>query len=282
MTKLKTTVSALALLAMTAGHGYANTYEVPLTRVGGNYALNVNVNGTPMKMLLDTGADDVCIPYSTAVQLVSQGKMLASEIGGETAISTAGSDTKMTHVTLREVTVYGNNGYGWQVTNVSATIGCQIPLLGQEYLRSADSYSIDNTHNILMLNTPSPSYTAPTALVPGLGSKPPPSSSPPSYTPPPDDPAMQSFSDGQRDRRAWEAWFTTLTDGPYKQGAEYWASVRSTKEASLGCNPISSSDYANSQIRVSGCTEAKHRLDTSDHRRASDASYKAGWNSIPG
>jgi len=282
MTKLKTTVSALALLAMTAGHGYANTYEVPLTRVGGNYALNVNVNGTPMKMLLDTGADDVCIPYSTAVQLVSQGKMLASEIGGETAISTAGSDTKMTHVTLREVTVYGNNGYGWQVTNVSATIGCQIPLLGQEYLRSADSYSIDNTHNILMLNTPSPSYTAPTALVPGLGSKPPPSSSPPSYTPPPDDPAMQSFSDGQRDRRAWEAWFTTLTDGPYKQGAEYWASVRSTKEASLGCNPISSSDYANSQIWVSGCTEAKHRLDTSDHRRASDASYKAGWNSIPG
>ena len=93
---------------------------------------------------------------------------------------------------------------------------------------------------------------------------------------------MQSFSDGQRDRRAWEAWFTTLTDGPYKQGAEYWASVRSTKEASLGCNPISSSDYSNSQIWVSGCTEAKHRLDTSDHRRASDASYKAGWNSIPG
>jgi len=66
-----------------------------------------------------------------------------------------------------------------------------------------------------------------------------------------------------------------LPEGAYKQGALYWASVRSTTQAAGGCHSSPRQDGW-----INGCEAAKVRLDPSDKRRHNEPDYKAGWSSV--
>jgi uncharacterized protein len=79
-----------------------------------------------------------------------------------------------------------------------------------------------------------------------------------------------SFTDGQRDRQSWEAWFGAIT-GDYRSGASWWAGQRSS--------PHPGSCFALSSEARNGCLAAKARLVTSDTRREADPDYWRGWNS---
>ena len=88
-----------------------------------------------------------------------------------------------------------------------------------------------------------------------------------------------AFMNGYADRRAYEAWVEALPEGQYKEGAYYWASVRSTPKASMGCYGPGDAGAPDQQDWASGCLAAKSRLDPTDRRRNSEPDYKAGWNS---
>jgi hypothetical protein len=108
---------------------------------------------------------------------------------------------------------------------------------------------------------------------------------PPIYTPAPAAPPTPApapataFMNGYADRRAYEAWVEALPEGQYKEGAYYWASVRSTPKASMGCYGSGYTGAPDQQDWASGCLAAKARLDPTDRRRNSESDYKAGWNS---
>jgi hypothetical protein len=89
-----------------------------------------------------------------------------------------------------------------------------------------------------------------------------------SVTPQSNSPA---FSDGLRDRQAWESWFST-TVGDFHQGVSFWGGERS-KTQPLSCNSLSSGPA------FFGCLAAKERLTPSDKRRRAEPDYRAGWNS---
>jgi len=101
---------------------------------------------------------------------------------------------------------------------------------------------------------------------------------PPLY-PSSEPPRSQAYADGRRDRQAWEDWYNGLPEGAYRQGASYWASVRSTKQAASGCTGSGYTGSAEQANWVNGCYAAKAKLDASDQRRAFNLDYKAGWNS---
>ena len=86
--------------------------------------------------------------------------------------------------------------------------------------------------------------------------------------------AVESFSAGLADRKAWEAWVSELSPSAH-QGAEFWASQRSLREPEP-CEGQPAID----QAWLSACNEAKSLLSASDLRRHLDPLYRAGWNSL--
>ncbi len=86
--------------------------------------------------------------------------------------------------------------------------------------------------------------------------------------------AVESFSAGLADRKAWEAWIAQLPSSAH-QGAEFWASQRSLREPEP-CEGQPAVD----QAWLSACNEAKSRLAESDLKRHLDPLYRAGWNSL--
>jgi len=92
----------------------------------------------------------------------------------------------------------------------------------------------------------------------------------------------QAFEHGQAERRAFEAWIATLPEGSqFKDGALYWASVRSTKKAAIGCVGPGYTGKPQEKEWAAGCLNAKAKLDPTDYRRLTNASYREGWNSVP-
>ena len=80
-----------------------------------------------------------------------------------------------------------------------------------------------------------------------------------------------SFEKGHSDRVVWERWFNSLT-GEQREGASYWASVRSTSQRAP-CQ--GSAEF------MTGCVPAKAFLDPVDAQRLSDPAYRLGWNTYP-
>ncbi len=80
------------------------------------------------------------------------------------------------------------------------------------------------------------------------------------------------YQKGLADRADWENWLTPLT-GPYRTGAEFWATVRN--------DPKPSTCKSDSPIFTAGCEAAKARLASVDVLRKSVPEYKAGWNTYP-
>lgn len=106
-------------------------------------------------------------------------------------------------------------------------------------------------------------------------------STPPGYaapmTPPAPSPSpnqSQAFSEGLRDRQGWETWFNGL-GGAFRDGAEWWASVRSTRPTPV-CTAVPGTDRAEA---IAGCNAARTRLSDPDRRRRAEPDYRGGWNS---
>jgi hypothetical protein len=181
---------------------------------------------------------------------------------------------------LRSVTVGG-----LVMNNIPALVGCPETLLGQIYLKGLKSYAIDNERRVLVMIPPTPRTSMPGYSPPSTYAPPPTYSSPPAYTPSPSTysppPAYsQAFVDGRRDRQAWESWFNEVPEGTYKEGADYWSSVRSTAQAAIGCRGSRYIDTYEQQTWANGCEAARARLDHSDRRRNNEPDYKAGWNGL--
>jgi hypothetical protein len=122
---------------------------------------------------------------------------------------------------------------------------------------------------------PPPTYTPATAT-------------PPTYAPAPTRPTpaavdpTQAFEQGQTERRAYEGWIASLPEGSQiKDGALYWASVRSTKKAAIGCVGPGYTGKPEEKEWAAGCLNAKAKLDPTDYRRLTNAHYRDGWNSVP-
>lgn len=86
--------------------------------------------------------------------------------------------------------------------------------------------------------------------------------------------AIESFQDGQRDRRAWEEWFNGLPHGDYKSGAIYWAEIRN-KNVAKSCYR---SDGKPMGDMTNGCLAAQRRLAPIDARRLAEPEYRSGFN----
>lgn len=96
--------------------------------------------------------------------------------------------------------------------------------------------------------------------------------------PPPDQPPISAtYEHGLRDRRAWEWWFAGLA-GAFKDGAEYWASHRSTPQPGSCYGPAEQ----NLGDWTAGCLAAKRILTPSDVCRKAEPEYRAGWNNYSG
>lgn len=92
---------------------------------------------------------------------------------------------------------------------------------------------------------------------------------------PPGTPVSASYADGQNDRQAWEAWMGS-TNGSIRDGAEWWAGVRST-QPTPSCSAVPRGN--DPAAAAAGCNQAKIRLANSDRRRRAEPDYRAGWNS---
>jgi hypothetical protein len=92
----------------------------------------------------------------------------------------------------------------------------------------------------------------------------------------------QAFAQGRADRQAYEAWFVTLPESSQtKEGALYWASVRSTPKAAIGCYGPGYTGTPEQKEWGNGCMMTKNILDPTDYKRLTNPSYRAGWNSVP-
>ena len=84
------------------------------------------------------------------------------------------------------------------------------------------------------------------------------------------------FQNGVNDRTSWEQWFSGL-QGEYRSGAFYWSAMRNDKNQTPSCENKRRESYGDF---TDGCRAAKKFLTQSDQKRASDADYKSGWNSV--
>lgn len=112
---------------------------------------------------------------------------------------------------------------------------------------------------------PRPRYVAPPAQAPAMQQ--------PDI--PPTTPFNPSYVEGQNDRRAWEVWMGS-TSGAARDGAEWWAGVRSAQRPPP-CSAVPAS--SDSVAAAAGCNQARIRLGNYDRRRRAEPEYRAGWNS---
>ena len=86
--------------------------------------------------------------------------------------------------------------------------------------------------------------------------------------------SSKAYIDGQQDRRTWDAWIDGLSGG-YRDGAEWWAGVRSSSRPPPCSAAPSAADPSSA---AAGCNAAKIRLAPSDRRRRAEPDYRQGWN----
>jgi hypothetical protein len=99
---------------------------------------------------------------------------------------------------------------------------------------------------------------------------------PPVVGQPQDRPAALSAEEGRADRLAWQGWLATL-QGPYRDGAVFWASEHLMPQpgSCSGPNGVSRGDF------TLGCEAARQRLAQSDGKSRASADYRAGWSGQP-
>jgi len=124
--------------------------RVPLVNVHGTYSVPVTINGyLPLDFTLDSGASDVSIPQDVFTVLLRAGKITQDDvIGSQTYTDAEGQSHEAATFTIRSLKV-GDI----EVQNVRGSVAPpEAPLLlGQSFLRSFKSWSIDNSTHELVL-----------------------------------------------------------------------------------------------------------------------------------
>jgi predicted aspartyl protease len=236
--------------------------EIPLENSGGIYMAPVLLNGfLPIPFVVDSGAADVSLPADVVLTLFRTGTISDSDFIGEGKYRLAdGSVMKSPQFFLHEVKV-GNHSFSHILASVAPL--ASKPLLGQSFLSKVGAWSVNNERHILVLHSLAPISEPNISGVPSTASL-------ISETP-----QSAAFRDGLRDRTAWERWFAS-TSGDFKDGADYWASQRSTPYPS-SCNGSGDQHFGD---WTAGCLAAKRFLTPTDVRRKSEPEYRAGWNSF--
>jgi hypothetical protein len=160
---------------------------------------------------------------------------------------------------------------GYTFRHVPVSVGGPLSLLGFDLIRHFPNARLDQPNQRLVVDDPVPADYCPsgddTATHGTLCVRPTavasaPVSAPPTYTPPPTylpsapgNTATTAFNAGRSDRLAFENWVQDLT-GETKNGALYWASVRSTKEAATGCFGPGYTGLLDQRDWANGCTTA--------------------------
>ena len=306
----------IAFLVLASSSAFAANDSLTLTEsAGGTFSLSVRINDkVEIPFGLDTGAGDVSLPEDVFSTLKRSGTVSDSDFIGIMKYTLADGST----TTGRQYRIHKMSVGDHVVTDVVAGVGpiAAIPLLGQSFLSKLPAWSIDYGQKTLVFNPDLAGYqsqigmykaqlaesqqtadrlmaqlteksqqivelekrvnlalvekqrvAAPTSLA--------------TLTPATAQPDSAAFNQGRAEREVYEDWFNSLSEGDYKAGALYWASVRSRPEHAIGCRgagytgTLQQADWAN------GCAAAKSFLDQSDVKRLTNNSYRAGWNSIP-
>ena len=145
---------------------------------------------------------------------------------------------------------------GQRIITSAYQVDSTFPIGSPPYNRNVHLGNQNSTPDYAQPTPPStlPSYPAPSSQQSNVGD-------------------MSSYSQGQLDRRNWEAWFAQL-EGPFRDGAQWWASVRSSNPPPT-CQRAPGADHI---AAAAGCTAAQERLTNLDRRRRSEPDYRAGWN----
>jgi hypothetical protein len=255
----KTTLTAIALV-LAATTANAAITEIAFATGDGSLVVTGSINRSITgPFIVDTGATATQIPADLYTALFNKGAVDLFD------------KTELCHVSLAngsEIEEYGFIIRQLEVGDVVAknVRACVSPagtetLLGQTFL-SRFTYTIDQQRHVLRLEH-APTPPAPVAA-------PQPSA----------DPVTTAFAEGRADRQHWERWYTSLSEGDYKAGATYWASVRSVPaKAATGCYGPGYLGTLEQQTWAEGCVAAKQTLAPMDYRRTHEPAYKAGWNS---
>jgi len=128
-----------------------NAEGVPLSMEGGTFVIPVLINGQiTLNFTIDSGAADVSVPADVVSTLMRTGTLQKSDFVGQKIYRLAdGSTTPSATFLIRSLKV-GNH----LLENVTASVApAQADLLlGQSFLNRFNSWSIDNKHQVLLLN----------------------------------------------------------------------------------------------------------------------------------
>jgi len=124
--------------------------EIPLIKVGGVYALPVEINGVlTLQFILDSGAAEVNIPADVVFTLVRTGTIKDTDfLPGKTYVLADGSTLRSPRFTIRTLKIGSRH-----IQDVPASVGNLTSglLLGQSFLERLGTWGIDNQKNVLVI-----------------------------------------------------------------------------------------------------------------------------------
>ena len=127
------------------------TEEISLVKVGGVYALPVDINGVlTLNFILDSGASEVNIPADVVFTLLRSGTIRDTDfLPGKTYVLADGSKLKSPRFMLRSLKIGRRH-----ITDIPASVGNLTSglLLGQSLLERLGGWGIDNQKNILVIH----------------------------------------------------------------------------------------------------------------------------------
>jgi hypothetical protein len=82
------------------------------------------------------------------------------------------------------------------------------------------------------------------------------------------------FANGRTARIEYENWFAAIPEGPFRDGAAWWAGNRSASRRPSCYQPGAAQDW------ITGCLTALSKLTPIDVQRKSDHDFWLGWNSL--
>jgi peptidyl-prolyl cis-trans isomerase B (cyclophilin B) len=126
--------------------------EISLVKIGGVYALPVEINGVlTLKFVLDSGAAEVNIPADVVLTLVRTGTIKGTDfLPGKTYVLADGSKLKSPRFTIRSLKIGSHH-----IQNVPASVGTLTSslLLGQSLLEKLGTWGIDTQRQMLVVGS---------------------------------------------------------------------------------------------------------------------------------
>jgi predicted aspartyl protease len=126
--------------------------EIPLTRVGGVYALPVEINGvSTLKFILDSGASEVHMQADVVSTLLRTGTIQDTDfLPGQTYRLADRSTIKSPRFMLRHVKIGSR-----RIHDIPASVGSvrSALLLGQSVLEKLGTWGIDSQRQILIIGS---------------------------------------------------------------------------------------------------------------------------------